>query len=92
MCIIVIRPPHRYDHLYTCFRFDYLLHPHSIFRISSGDNHGGHYVAYLNPRGDGKWDKFDDDVVSRCTKKEAFQGSYGGVGEDSFVGRTSTNA
>lgn len=64
---------------------------HAIL-VHSGDNHGGHYVAYLNPQGDGKWCKFDDDVVSRCSKKEAFMGSFGGVGEDSFVGRASTNA
>uniref|UniRef100_H2YBF2 Ubiquitin carboxyl-terminal hydrolase 7 n=1 Tax=Ciona savignyi TaxID=51511 RepID=H2YBF2_CIOSA len=66
----------------------YILH---AILVHSGDNHGGHYVAYLNP-GDGKWCKFDDDVVSRCTKKEAFLGSYGGVGDDSYVGRNSTNA
>lgn len=35
----------------------------------SGDNHGGHYVVFINPHGDGRWCKFDDDVVSRCTKK-----------------------
>ena len=58
----------------------------------SGDNHGGHYVAFLNPKGDGKWFKFDDDVVSKCSKKEAFIGSFGGTGDESFVGRSSTNA
>nr|CAB3267570.1 ubiquitin carboxyl-terminal hydrolase 7-like [Phallusia mammillata] len=67
----------------------YILH---AILVHSGDNHGGHYVAYLNPKGDGKWCKFDDDVVSRCTKKEAFLGSFGGVGDDSFIGRNSTNA
>uniref|UniRef100_F6YGJ7 Ubiquitin carboxyl-terminal hydrolase 7 n=1 Tax=Ciona intestinalis TaxID=7719 RepID=F6YGJ7_CIOIN len=67
----------------------YILH---AILVHSGDNHGGHYVAYLNPKGDGKWCKFDDDVVSRCTKKEAFLGSYGGVGEESYVARNSTNA
>jgi len=67
----------------------YMLH---AILVHSGDNHGGHYVAYLNPQGDGKWCKFDDDVVSRCSKKEAFMGSFGGIGEDSFVGRASTNA
>ena len=46
--------------------------------VHSGDNHGGHYVVFINPRGDGKWCKFDDDVVSRCTKVEAIQHNFGG--------------
>jgi len=37
--------------------------------VHSGDNHGGHYVVFINPKLDGKWFKFDDEVVSRCTKK-----------------------
>ena len=30
---------------------DYTLH--SVL-VHSGDNHGGHYVGFINPRGDGK--------------------------------------
>lgn len=58
---------------------DYTLH---AVLVHSGDNHGGHYVVFINPRGDGKWCKFDDDVVSRCTKQEAIEHNYGGHDED----------
>lgn len=30
---------------------DYMLH---AVLVHSGDNHGGHYVVYINPKGDGK--------------------------------------
>ncbi|XP_074039373.1 ubiquitin-specific protease 7 isoform X4 [Leptinotarsa decemlineata] len=58
---------------------NYTLH---AVLVHSGDNHGGHYVVFINPRGDGKWCKFDDDVVSRCTKQEALEHNYGGHDED----------
>lgn len=32
----------------------YLLH---AVLVHSGDNHGGHYVVYINPKGDGKVSK-----------------------------------
>uniref|UniRef100_F6U4F9 Ubiquitin carboxyl-terminal hydrolase 7 n=1 Tax=Monodelphis domestica TaxID=13616 RepID=F6U4F9_MONDO len=56
---------------------NYILH---AVLVHSGDNHGGHYVVYLNPRGDGKWCKFDDDVHN-----------YGGHDDDLSV-RHCTNA
>lgn len=58
---------------------DYVLH---AVLVHSGDNHGGHYVVYINPYGDGKWCKFDDDVVSKCTKSEAIDYNYGGIDDD----------
>ena len=41
----------------TIYFFIYFLQVHS------GDNHGGHYVVFINPLGNGHWCKFDDDVV-----------------------------
>ncbi|KAL3314187.1 Ubiquitin carboxyl-terminal hydrolase 7, partial [Cichlidogyrus casuarinus] len=57
----------------------YVLH---AVLVHSGDNHGGHYVAYLNPAADNKWFKFDDDVVSRCSRKEAINSNFGGSASD----------
>ena len=67
----------------------YILH---AVLVHSGDNYGGHYVAYINPKGDGKWYKFDDDVVSSCSKKEAIYSNYGGSNEDNGFIKSCTNA
>ncbi|KFD50779.1 hypothetical protein M513_08320 [Trichuris suis] len=59
--------------------------------VHSGDFHGGHYVVYISPKGNGKWCKFDDDVVCRCTKAEAIEMNYGGADGES-IHRQCTNA
>jgi len=60
---------------------DYILH---AVLVHSGDNYGGHYVAYVNPKGNGKWFKFDDDVVANCSKKEAIYSNFGGGRKNIF--------
>jgi ubiquitin carboxyl-terminal hydrolase 7 len=70
----------------------YIVHILTSAFSFSGDNHGGHYVVFINPHGDGRWCKFDDDVVSRCTKKEAIDLNFGGEGEEMMTARHCTNA
>ncbi|KAL9881399.1 ubiquitin carboxyl-terminal hydrolase 7-like isoform X1 [Glossina fuscipes] len=58
---------------------EYVLH---AVLVHSGDNHGGHYVVFINPKCDGKWYKFDDDVVCSCKKIEAIELNYGGMDDE----------
>ncbi|XP_062508101.1 ubiquitin carboxyl-terminal hydrolase 7-like isoform X2 [Corticium candelabrum] len=60
--------------------------------VHSGDNYGGHYVAYLNPEGNGQWLKFDDDVVSLCSNDDAVENNFGGPKPDQLPSRSCTNA
>ena len=60
--------------------------------VHSGDNHGGHYVVFICPKLDGKWFKFDDEVVSRCSRRDAINANFGGAQSDELTFRHSTNA
>lgn len=44
--------------------------------VHSGGAHGGHYFAYLRPKGD-KWFKFDDEMVKQEDQKKAVEDQYG---------------
>ena len=41
---------------------DYTLH--SVL-VHSGDNHGGHYVGFINPNGDGKVNKLLENMSAK---------------------------
>ncbi|KNC85314.1 hypothetical protein SARC_02497 [Sphaeroforma arctica JP610] len=45
--------------------------------VHSGDIHSGHYVAYIKPKIDGSWCKFDDDKVTNVSTEEALDGNFG---------------
>ncbi|XP_017493004.1 PREDICTED: ubiquitin carboxyl-terminal hydrolase 7-like, partial [Rhagoletis zephyria] len=68
---------------------DYTLH---AVLVHSGGSHGGHYVVFINPKGDGKWCKFNDDVVSSCEKEDAIDANYGGGGIHESTVMLSTSA
>jgi ubiquitin carboxyl-terminal hydrolase 7 len=46
--------------------------------VHSGDLNAGHYYAFLKPTKDGDYYKFDDDRVTRATKREALEENFGG--------------
>lgn len=46
--------------------------------VHSGDFNAGHYYAFLKPKKDGHFYKFDDDRVTRATLKETLEENYGG--------------
>lgn len=39
-----------------------------------------------------QWCKFDDDVVSRCSKQEAIEYNYGGKEDAPYLARKATSA
>ncbi|KAF8356289.1 math-33 [Pristionchus pacificus] len=72
---------------------DFTYYLHAVL-VHSGDFHGGHYVVYINTDVKGKmahWCKFDDDVVSRASFRDAVVANYGGE-DPEVLGRIFTNA
>lgn len=55
----------------------YIYHLHGVL-VHSGDISAGHYYAFLKPHKNGEFFKFDDDRVTRATKKEAIDDNFGG--------------
>lgn len=55
----------------------YIYHLHGVL-VHSGDLNAGHYYAFLKPEKDGQFFRFDDDRVTRATKREAIDDNFGG--------------
>lgn len=55
----------------------HLLTLHRVL-VHSGDVHGGHYCAFIKPKVNDKWYKFDDDRVIPVAEKEVFDDNFGG--------------
>lgn len=55
--------------------WEYVLHG---VLVHSGDLNAGHYYAFLKPEKDGEFFKFDDDRVTKATKREAMDDNFGG--------------
>lgn len=55
----------------------YIYHLHGVL-VHSGDLNAGHYYAFLKPNKTGDFFRFDDDRVTRATKREAIDDNFGG--------------
>ncbi|KAI9685955.1 MAG: hypothetical protein M1820_010704 [Bogoriella megaspora] len=55
----------------------YTYRLHSVL-VHSGDLNAGHYYAFIKPTKDSGYYRFDDDRVTRSTKKEALDDNFGG--------------
>lgn len=63
--------------------------------VHSGDNQAGHYIAYIDPKADGNWFKFDDDRVCATSKVEAIEYNFGGYRLDDihlYIKTSNSNA
>lgn len=56
--------------------------------VHSGDFNAGHYYAFLKPHQEGDFYKFDDDRVTRATKREVLDENFGGEYVSNGVPRT----
>nr|POE65665.1 ubiquitin carboxyl-terminal hydrolase 21 [Quercus suber] len=55
----------------------YIYHLHGVL-VHSGDLNAGHYYAFLKPVKNGEFFRFDDDRVTRASKREAIDDNFGG--------------
>lgn len=55
----------------------YVYRLHGVL-VHSGDLNAGHYYAFLKPTKEGDFFKFDDDRVTKATKREALEENFGG--------------
>ena len=55
----------------------YIYHLHGVL-VHSGDMNAGHYYAFIKQTKNGDFFKFDDDRVTRATKREAMTENFGG--------------
>lgn len=55
----------------------YIYHLHGVL-VHSGDLNAGHYYAFLKSEKNGDFYRFDDDRVTRATKREAIDDNFGG--------------
>ncbi|KAL2152444.1 hypothetical protein VTH82DRAFT_5628 [Thermothelomyces myriococcoides] len=46
--------------------------------VHSGDLNAGHYYAFIKPNKEGWWYKYDDDKVTKATKREVLEENFGG--------------
>ena len=46
--------------------------------VHTGTAAGGHYFAYISPKLDGNWYKFNDDSVDKAVSSQAFEANFGG--------------
>lgn len=55
---------------------------HSVV-VHRGDVHAGHYYVCCRPHVNGRWLKFDDDIVTHCSPYAAVEDNFGG--EDALI-------